>query len=414
MTTARARRRIARARKPGKFGAEPAGRPRFRVAFLGPKFWPTWARLLGLRLTLLLPRPWVMAAGGCLGDFLRRRNAKRRRIAEVNLRLCFPALTKAEREALLREHFRQYGRGVLDMALVLWGSRARVDRWCALPRREELRRWMRRGPVIVVAYHQTTLDLGGGIVARAHPCVSMMKRDRNPLVTWQLWRGREHLDRANIRVLMRDQGLRPLLRELRAGRLCFFIPDEDFGLSRHSVLAPFFGQPRATLTVVGRLARLTGATVLPSATVLDAQSGRYEMILGDALQDFPGDDAAADAAKLNLAMEALIRRAPASYMWTFRWFKTRADGAPNPYKTPGGDGDGDGDVGDGDDVGGDGALSRHPRSPLSRHPRSLLSGGGHGDVGDGGIDGDGDHHRHSDSGDDGDGESPGGAKPWTS
>lgn len=349
MTAARARRRIAGPGKPGKFGVDPGGRPRFRAAFLGPKFWPTWARLLGLRLTLLLPRPWVMAAGGWLGDALRRRNAKRRRIAEVNLRLCFPQLTDAARAELLREHFRAYGRSVLDMALVLWARPARVDRWCKLPQRDQLRALLARGPVIVVAYHQTALDLGGGIVARVHPCVSMMKRDRNPLVTWQLWRGRAHLDRANIRVLMRDEGLRPLVRDLRAGRLCFFIPDEDFGLSRHSVFAPFFGVPTATLTVVSRLAKLTGATVLPSATVLDAKSGRYEMILGDALADFPSADAAADAAALNRAMEALIRPAPASYMWTFRWFKTRAEGAPNPYKTRAGDGDsGDGESGDGE------------------------------------------------------------------
>jgi len=377
MTAARARRRIARARKPGRFGPEPAGPPRFRLAFLGPRFWPTWARLLGLRLTLYLPRRWVMAAGGCLGDVLRRRNAKRRRIAEVNLRLCFPELSAAERAELRAEFFRHYARGVLDMALALWGSRARIDRLCRLEGRAELRELLRRRRVIVVAYHQTALDIGGGIIARAHPCVSMMKRDRNPLVTWQLWRGRAHLDRANIRVFMRDEGLRPLLRELRAGRLCFFIPDEDFGLSRHSVLAPFFGVPTATLTVVSRLARLTDAVVLPSATVLDARSGRYVMTLGPALRGFPSSDATADAAALNRAMEALIRRAPASYMWTFRWFKTRAPGQPNPYKTRG-DGDGHGDRG-GD---GDGDVDGH---------------------GDRGGDGHGDHHRHRDRHSDSDG-----------
>jgi len=358
MTTARARRRIdPRRGSSGKFGksgkyVEPGRPPRFRAAFLGPRFWPTWCRLLGLRLTLYLPRRWVLAAGGYLGDLLRRRNAKRRRIAEVNLAMCFPELSAAARQQLLVRHFRHYGRGVLDMALALWGSRARVDRWCALQRRDELRALLRRGRVIVVAYHQTTLDIGGGILARAHPCVSMMKRDRNPLVTWQLWRGRTHLDRANIRVLMRDEGLRPLLRELRAGRLCFFIPDEDFGLSRHSVLAPFFGVPTATLTVVSRLARLSGATVLPSATVLEPRTGRYVMTLGAPLENYPSGDAAADAAALNRAMEGLIRRAPAQYLWTFRWFKTRADGAPNPYKTrpgDGGDAAGDGDHGrDGD------------------------------------------------------------------
>ena len=31
------------------------------------------------------------------------------------------------------------------------------------------------------------------------------------------------------------------------------------------------------------------------------------------------------------AMEALIRRAPAQYLWTFRWFQSRPDGNPGPY-----------------------------------------------------------------------------------
>ncbi|MDD9875422.1 MAG: lysophospholipid acyltransferase family protein [Gammaproteobacteria bacterium] len=308
------------------------GEPRFQLQFLKPRFWGTWCYLLWLRLSLHLPRRWVMATGGWLGDHLRRRNAKRRRIAEINLALCFPELSERERRQLLAEHFRQYARGLIDMALVLWAGPARIDRWCELKRRDWLRQLVNRHRVIVVAYHQTTLDISGSILAGVHPSVSMMKRDRNPLVTWQLWKGRVHLDKANIRVLMRDQGLRPLVRLLRAGRLCFFIPDEDFGLSRHSVFAPFFGVQTATLTVVSRLARLTGALVLPSATRLDPQTGRYVMTVGDPLENFPGPDPRADAAALNRAMEDLIRRAPEQYMWTFRWFKTQSGGRPSPYK----------------------------------------------------------------------------------
>ena len=306
--------------------------PHFQPRFLAPRFWGTWCWLLGLRLSLHLPRKWVMAAGGLMGDQLRARNAKRRRFAEINLALCFPELSARERRRLLVEHFRQYGRGLLDMALVLWARPARIDALCRLERRDWLRELSRRQRVIVVAYHLTTLDMSGSILARVHPSVSMMKRDRNALLTWQLWKGRTHLDRANIRVLMRDQGLRPLVRAMRAGRVCFFIPDEDFGKYKRSVFAPFFGMQTATLTVVSRLAKLTGACVVPSATRLDPRTGRYEMTLGEPLENFPGADAQADATALNRAMEALIRRAPAQYMWTFRWFKTRPDGGPSPYK----------------------------------------------------------------------------------
>ena len=306
--------------------------PCFQPEFLKPRFWGTWFWLLILRIGMYLPRRWVMAAGGLIGDQLRVRNKKRCGIAEINLALCFPELSERQRRRILVEHFRQYGRGLLDMALVWWGSKARIDRLCRLERPDWLRQLLRRHPVIIVGYHLTTLDISGSILTRVHPCVAMMKRDSNPLLTWLLWNGRTRLDPANTTVVMRDQGLRPLVRSLKAGRACLFVPDEDFGKSAHSVFTPFFGMQTSTLTVVGRLAKLTGALVVPSATRLDPQTGRYVTTVGEPLENFPGADPRADAAALNRAMEALIRRAPEQYMWTFRWFRTRPDGHPNPYK----------------------------------------------------------------------------------
>ncbi len=308
------------------------GTPRFEARFLSPRFWPTWGWLWLIRIVMYMPRKWVMAAGGFIGDYMRTRNPKRRRIAEINLRMCFPDWDDRRRQQVLVAHFRQYGRGLLDMALVLWASKARLDRLCQLERSEWLRAMMRQQPIILVAYHLTTMDMSGSIMAPLHPSVSMMKRTRNPLLTWQLWKGRAHMNKGNMKVIMRDQGLRPLVRLMKAGRTCFFVPDEDFGVGGHTVFAPFFGVQTSTLSVVGRLAKLTGARVVPSVTRLDPHTGHYATTVGDPLENFPSADPVADASAINHAMETLISHAPAQYMWTFRWFKTRPDGQPNPYK----------------------------------------------------------------------------------
>lgn len=310
-----------------------ANTPRFRLHFFAPRFWGTWLKLLLLRLCLYVPRRWVMVAGAFVGDRVRMHSAKRRRIAKINLALCFPALSDAERNAMLVEHFRHYGRGLLDMALSLWGSRSHFARICDFDRREWLQNLARQHPVIVVTYHTTALDICGGLIAQTYPSVSMMKRVHNPLLNWQLWHGRMHHDR-NAKLIMRDDGLRALVRHIKAGRVCIFVPDEDFGDAKHSVFAPFFGVQTATLNVVARLAKLTGARVVPGAARLDARSGRYVMTLGEPLENFPAGDAQADAATLNARMEKLIRDAPAQYLWTFRWFKTRPRGAANPYPSP--------------------------------------------------------------------------------
>lgn len=306
--------------------------PRFRCGFLAPRFWPSWCGLLVLRVMTHLPRTWVMSLGGWLGDWQRQRSHKRRRYAEINLALCFPELDAEARRRLLIEHFRQYGRGLLDLGLAFWGSRARLNELCEFERREWLLQTARRAPLIIVSYHMTALDIGGAALAGIYPAVAVMKRDKNPLLNWQLWRARVRRDAGNIEMLMRDQGLRRVVRLMRAGRIGVVVPDEDFGVSQNTVFAPFFGVPTSTLTSVARLAKITGARVVPWIARLDASRGRYAVIAGDPLPNFPSDDAYADAAAMNLAMENLIKQAPAQYMWTYQWFKTRPRGAPNPYK----------------------------------------------------------------------------------
>ena len=64
---------------------------------------------------------------------------KRRRIARTNLRLCFPELTDAEREQLLRRHFRAFGRAILESGIAWWGSPERLRRSGA-PRGDGTRR----------------------------------------------------------------------------------------------------------------------------------------------------------------------------------------------------------------------------------------------------------------------------------
>ncbi|MGR3914362.1 MAG: lysophospholipid acyltransferase family protein [Gammaproteobacteria bacterium] len=304
--------------------------PRFEWRFLLPKFWSTWALLLLLRMTLCLPRVWVMALGGFLGDCMRRRNRKRRRNAEINLAMCFPELDARARRRMVVAHFRHYGRGLLDMAMVFWSKPARLDALCTFERRDWLRGLFDRRRVIVVAYHQTTLEIGAAMLARLHSCLAMMKRDGNPLLNWHLWKGRMRQS-PDMWLVMREQGLRPVLRALQQRRPCFLVADEDFGAQARSEFAPFFGVPTATMGVVARLARRSGARVVPCATGLDARSGRYVIRLGAPLENFPGNDARAAAAALNRAMEALIRRAPEQYMWSSRWFAHRPDGQPSPY-----------------------------------------------------------------------------------
>jgi KDO2-lipid IV(A) lauroyltransferase len=84
------------------------------------------------------------------------------------------------------------------------------------------------------------------------------------------------------------------------------------------------------VTSTARLARLTGAAVVPFVTrMTDAgYVGRFY----PPLEDFPGDDVAAATRRVNAFIEERVREMPAQYLWTHKRFKTRPPGEPSPYR----------------------------------------------------------------------------------
>ena len=64
------------------------------------------------------------------------------------------------------------------------------------------------------------------------------------------------------RLASRQDGIKRVIRGLKARLPLFFLPDMDFG-ARDAIFVPFFGVPAATIDAVPRLAKLTRARVVP-------------------------------------------------------------------------------------------------------------------------------------------------------
>jgi KDO2-lipid IV(A) lauroyltransferase len=129
-------------------------------------------------------------------------------------------------------------------------------------------------------------------------------------------------------LLSRQEGLRPALRAMRQGVPFYLLPDMDLG-PRDAVFVPFFGVTAATVTSVARLARLSGAVVVPVITILTAKG--YVTRFDRAWPDFPEDDDTAAATRMNAYIEARVREHPAQYLWSHKRFKTRPPGAAPLY-----------------------------------------------------------------------------------
>ena len=280
-----------------------------------------------MALLARLPWPLQRGLGRALGSALRLLLGERRRIAARNLALCFPALDDAARASLLGQHFAALGIGLFEFARAWWGSVATLRHGLQVEGLEHIAaaRTGGRG-VIVISGHFTTLEICGRLLCDHVPLAGMYRPHAQAAMEWAVKRGRLRYAAA---MFGRDE-LRPALRHLKQGGLLWFAPDQDTRRG-DSVFVPFFGRPASSLTSTHQLARLSGAAVLAFAHERRADGG-YTLRLSPAFADFPSEDAVADTARVMAAIEAMVRAAPAQYLWIHRRFKRQPDGGEDLYQ----------------------------------------------------------------------------------
>lgn len=294
---------------------------------MSPRYWPTWAGIGLARLVCLLPLRARWRVGQWLGWVAYRLAGSRRHIVRTNLKLCFPELTEPEREDLVRRNFESSGINLVETSLAWFRPATGYRHLVSVHGLDHLKRAAAEGRgVILLGNHLATLDFCGALLATWQPFTIMYRRNKNPLMEALMTRGRERHFEAGIE---RDN-IRAVIRALRSGAIVWYGPDQDYG-RKHSVFAPFFGQPAATITATSRIAAMTGAAVVPFTHYRSLETGRYDIYLGQPLADFPSGDEVQDATRVNELVEAAIRHAPEQYWWVHRRFKTRPPGVPRPY-----------------------------------------------------------------------------------
>ena len=290
-----------------------------------PKHWPYLALIGIARLACRLPVPWWLAIGRAIGHVAYLAARPRRRIAEINIRLCFPDLDEDERTDLVRRTFLSVGMLAMEMAFAWFRPIEVLARRTEIHGLDALREAQSEGRgVLLVGGHYLTLDLGAALLSTQVELDAVYRRNNNAVIERLMVEGRE---RFCGRVIERND-IRHAIRCLRESRLLWYAPDQDYGI-KHSVFAPFFGQTAATIAT-SRLVRLTGARPLLFSHFRDPAQGTWSLHL-QPIDDYPTGDDVADAKHLNSLIEAEIRKHPDQYLWLHRRFKTRPEGVPSPY-----------------------------------------------------------------------------------
>jgi KDO2-lipid IV(A) lauroyltransferase len=277
-------------------------------------------------LTGLLSPAGLAKVGNALGNFYAALPGRRRQIIDFNLRLAFPDMPDGERRALARAVTRHFARSALDAIRI---QRLHPEELLAAVNVvgvENVERAMSQGRGAFfltahigsweVAALVTGLKVEGGLSVVNRPL-------DNPLLEVELDRLRRLYGN---HVFGKHNIVREVLSQLKKGGGVGILIDQRVREDK-GVEVPFFDHPAWTPGILARLARKTGAPVVPTFALRD-RPGQYTLRYEEPvmIDDIPE----AELAEVPLTgrymaiLEAAIRASPDQWLWYHdRWKQLR-------------------------------------------------------------------------------------------
>lgn len=294
------------------------------------EFWGVW---LSIKLLGALPRGVARALGRGIGAAAFVGLRRLREVGRRNLQIAFPELSTPEREKILRGEYRNLGLQLAEFCRMPSYSREMADQ---LIRYEGLGNYLgsrKRGKgVLVLTGHLGAWELSSFYHSLSgYPMAMVIRRLDNPLIDALV--NRIRCLHGN-RVLHKDDFARGLIGEMRAGGTVGILMDTNM-TPPQGVFVPFFGILACTASGLARVARKTGAAILPGFLLWEAAEQRYVLHFGEELEvvatEDQDEDARVNTARFTAVIEGYVRRYPEQWLWMHRRWKTRPPGESGIY-----------------------------------------------------------------------------------
>lgn len=295
--------------------------------FWWPQYWPIWFALYWMRRLARRDFAYLIRLGRRLGDIARHLPLPQKKVVRRNLELALPNLSVTEREQLVQAHFREAGITLGETAIAWFASDERLRSLARIEGLEHLDAAQAEGRgVVVLAAHFTTLEIGARFLTATRLAHAVYKPSSNALVSelFKRYRGP-----CAVSMIASDD-IRSMVRVLKQGGVVWYAPDQAYR-GKGAERVEFFGHPVATNTATSRLAKMTGAKVLPYFVERLPGVLGYRVKICPPLECFPSDSPYADALRHHALIEQEIRMNPAQYLWLHKRFKDIPGGDRDYY-----------------------------------------------------------------------------------
>ncbi len=298
-------------------------------SFYHPRYWLTWCSLAILYLISRLSYRRQLALGRWLGNITYLLLKRLRTIVRVNLELCFPDLSTEARKKLSKMHFQSLGIGLTELAMTCFLSDKQLqEQLCKQQIQIEGLEYLnalrsRKQGVLILSGHFTSFYLFLRLFNAVCPTHVIYRDQNNRLINQFI----QQYFYSKVASSLNRGSLRSILMTLKRGSVVWCAADQDYG-ANHSVFAPLFSIPTATLATIERYLNRANAAAVTLFYFRLPNHGGYRIVI----RPFPAHgDVYQDACSFNEALEAAIRLYPEQFFWVHRRFKTRPKGEKSFY-----------------------------------------------------------------------------------
>lgn len=285
----------------------------------------------------ILPRKWARLAGGSIALIGYHLLGRLRRTGIRNLELAFPELAANEREALLRESFRNLGRVLAETSKFPRDTKKSIEDIIDIDSANAFQKVCNDArdkgkSVLVVTGHLGNWELFAFAFGALFEPISFLAR---PLDNQRLERFTYEIrSKFGNRPLNKTNSIYSAIRTLRKGGVIGVLADVN-AHPKEGVFVPFFGIPACTTAGVAAIAIRAKAVIVPGFCAWDDRKQRYITVFEHAIEPSQTGDMEADilstTAAYTEALERLIRKYPGQWLWIHRRWKTRPPGAVPLY-----------------------------------------------------------------------------------
>lgn len=287
------------------------------------------AVIIGLiKLLAFMPFPISGFVTGVMSRLSYRLNSNGRWVTSKNLSICYPELSDSEREEMTRQSMLASGRFLAETAKI-WVKPAEkiLPMVTEVVGREIFDKAVddpEKG-VLLITPHLGNWELLNTYITSHYEISALYRPPKIAELEPLILKGRQQSGGELIKTSQME--VRKMLKVLKSAGTLVILPDQQPQLGS-GVMAPFFGYPAYTMTLLHRLAKRTGAEIIMASCIRQKQGFKIEY---SPTQLDPELSSEAFAEQLNLNLQREINKAPAQYEWAYKRFKACMEGDIDIY-----------------------------------------------------------------------------------